>query len=288
MNGLPWNRQWIRYNQLLFMFLLLFLLLGSFADIFENFDSCSLDRNSPAFTEQNKGFWDSKQFSFWLFLFTQCNLYLIFIQVILKTVTVPISGENRSYINWELTFTIVYTIIWYVVSYFICIILKHALGDFSCHKHPNSVSGHVNYHVFYALSALYIILHSSYIPKKSLFHSFKKNGWILLSYGLFLVSSFATLWRTWSHGYHTPRQMLYGGLLGILSHFLLITLVYSGRRSSRMLLFFLGSVGIIATGIVYSFTTTALSFLEIVVVLGLVSFLIWIEVSKSKKVVLSL
>jgi hypothetical protein len=105
--------------------------------------------------------------------------------------------------------------------------LTMRIQSFSC---SCSVSGHFSFFYFYGVSLPYLALvlmpydnarlsfHNVLNPK-SVFH-FKMT---LLSacYTVFLFGGLYTLTQTWSWGYHSMRQILYGIAFGLGSHLVL-------------------------------------------------------------------
>lgn len=62
--------------------------MGHFFDMFGTFDECSIDR----FTEkiENQSFWDSKRVSTGLFVITQVALFLIFVQLLVRSFSLTV------------------------------------------------------------------------------------------------------------------------------------------------------------------------------------------------------
>lgn len=115
-------------------------------------------------------------------------------------------------------YELAYSAQWFHVTYFLLAALKAPLADYNCagrHAlYPNGISGHYCYFLFVSLTAPSLIrsrLHQNPNASKV------KLALPALLYAAFGVGSVATLYRTWMHGYHSPRQILLGSALGIAS-----------------------------------------------------------------------
>lgn len=116
-------------------------------------------------------------------------------------------------------YNLTFASIWFHVTYILLAALKAPLQDFNCagrHAHyPNGISGHYCYFIFVALTTpLYAqsrLRTNPNVPKAVLVASATLMG-------LFTIGATATLYRTYFHGYHSPRQIALGAALGILSH----------------------------------------------------------------------
>ncbi|EGG14185.1 hypothetical protein DFA_11954 [Cavenderia fasciculata] len=179
-------------------------------------------------------------------------------------------------------FYIIYTYLWYGATYCICYAGKYILNDTMCHKDPNSISGHFLYHIFFALAIPYwfisvgrlyykdnqLLSSSSPNTKPSsvvLRHEFKflKNlilsGWmpiLMISlYIIYLVLSYMNLEKTYVLGYHSPRQILYGVILCLLSFYSLLGLTATvNKRSDKglnYLMLVLSVLWIIGPSLIY-------------------------------------
>jgi hypothetical protein len=116
-------------------------------------------------------------------------------------------------------YALLFTALWFHVTYILLCALKAPLDDFNCagrHRlYPNGVSGHYCYFLFVSLSAPILagtrlranaVQPAAVIVPAAAFFAF------------FAVGAPATLYRTWAHGYHSPRQILLGSALGLASH----------------------------------------------------------------------
>uniref|UniRef100_A0A7S1J562 Uncharacterized protein n=1 Tax=Eutreptiella gymnastica TaxID=73025 RepID=A0A7S1J562_9EUGL len=105
------------------------------------------------------------------------------------------------------------TLIWYFGSFALVLALKYILDDRNCSTHPNSVSGHTNLFVF-TIPTLFVLRYRS-----ARHPPFRKSECIwLLPYLGTIVLSVWQLFRTFVWGFHSLRQMLYGGAFGVMSH----------------------------------------------------------------------
>lgn len=175
-------------------------------------------------------FWSSPVLSSAVFNLTQFLLICIFLQLIFwkSKRTSTNNSDNSLKINWAATYACGITIFWYGSTYLLCYALKIILGDSTCHEHPNSVSGHYCFHVFYILSTLFLIVQLERDPQALRhysgllwqdFNSVRSESKLLImTYVVFVCCSLFTLSRTWIFGYHSLRQILYGVILALLSN----------------------------------------------------------------------
>jgi len=156
--------------------------------------------------------------------------------------------------SWTATFdglfSIAFTILWFIMTFLICTIGKFILSDHNCAQHPNSISGHYAFHVYYmlALPHLYMTLEHSvenaveannekrHLNKKKVKEETKtlritKYSLLLGTYVVLVLTSFGTLTRTWMFGFHTLRQISYGTMLAIVSHYIAVLLQTSAIRT---------------------------------------------------------
>ncbi|OHT07687.1 hypothetical protein TRFO_24025 [Tritrichomonas foetus] len=116
---------------------------------------------------------------------------------------------------------------------FLAYFLKDYLNDTTCQGRPNSVSGHTFYHVFYFTDRLVTFYSSG--KRKSLFHSFY--------FFINQILHFVNLSITYLGGYHTPRQMLYGAIVGV--HVTILYFLLKQRASKKAnLIFYALNMGI--------------------------------------------
>lgn len=116
-------------------------------------------------------------------------------------------------------YLLTYTSLWFHITYIILAAFKAPLYDYNCagrHKFfPNGISGHYCYFIFVALTwprfAKFRYQANPNMPRIYLIP-------IMLLMTLFTIGGTATLYRTFFHGYHSPRQIALGAALGIFSH----------------------------------------------------------------------
>lgn len=140
----------------------------------------------------------------------------------------------------------IYALVWYYVSYALCISLKHYFDDIACSSHPNSVSGHFNFYLFASLTLTHLLVlaldtsaihppvssssassasqkrHSSISQAIASFysHSFYRKHFLLycITCICFFITAAIQLYRTYFYGFHSLRQIIYGSTLGLLSY----------------------------------------------------------------------
>lgn len=117
------------------------------------------------------------------------------------------------------TFTAFLTTVWFHTTYILLAALKALRADFNCAgRHPffpNGISGHYCYFVFVLLTLIRFTR-----ARVSANPSVSTSSLLVLSalLAIFIVGAVATLYRTFFHGYHSPRQILLGTALGLVSH----------------------------------------------------------------------
>lgn len=128
------------------------------------------------------------------------------------------------------TYQVLYTSLWFHSTYIVLAALKAPLDDFACAgrhpTYPNGISGHYCYFLFVALTApqyFALRLSRNAHPNKVLVTA----SALLLTF--FCVGGFATLYRTYFHGYHSLRQICLGASLGIASHVSLEWILYRNK-----------------------------------------------------------
>eukprot|EP01116_Phalansterium_solitarium_P009579 TRINITY_DN23796_c0_g1_i1.p1 TRINITY_DN23796_c0_g1~~TRINITY_DN23796_c0_g1_i1.p1 ORF type:complete len:338 (-),score=24.83 TRINITY_DN23796_c0_g1_i1:138-1151(-) len=256
-SGLSWKH-------LLFLVLLLLCIVYSVLAVLDGLDHCFRDR----FIEKDNAgtWWESAALSAALFGLTEVLLVLLFFQLVFWQEEQPVDSKRNSLhdfldrvlrVNWSSLFAVSYTVLWYGCTYSMCYALKHFLADTRCHTTPNSVSGHASFHIFYALCSVYLVVRLKRNPRQLrnfVSPAFLRKMWfggstrpvrlstklLLLTYVMFVVCAAITLSRTWTFGYHTQRQMLYGGMLAIISHFLWLYVLEFAAGHSHSGSFLLG------------------------------------------------
>lgn len=119
-------------------------------------------------------------------------------------------------------YLLTYTSLWFHITYILLAVLKAPLYDYNCagrHVHyPNGISGHYCYFIFVAMTARRFA-QARYRANPNAPRILVAMVAVLMT--LFGIGGFATLYRTFFHGYHSSRQIILGAALGILSHILL-------------------------------------------------------------------
>ncbi|KAJ6244463.1 hypothetical protein M0813_02428 [Anaeramoeba flamelloides] len=127
----------------------------------------------------------------------------------------------------------------FTISYSILLILKDLLGDETCNKKPNSISGHLHFFVYWIFalplffwrSSKHILIDhieeeevkkESFVQPKGLNSMIFANpgsqkGLLISTYLFLIVSSAVSCAKTYYGGYHSPRQMIYGSILALIS-----------------------------------------------------------------------
>lgn len=122
---------------------------------------------------------------------------------------------------WAL-FTVLLSSIWFHTTYILLAALKAVRADFNCAgRHPffpNGISGHYCYFIFVLLTTSRFT-HARISANPSVSTTVLLGLSSLMS--LFVIGAVATLYRTFFHGYHSPRQILLGTSLGLVSHVML-------------------------------------------------------------------
>lgn len=150
-----------------------------------------------------------------------------------------------------------FTVSWYHISWGFLLFLKQYLNDSRCNIHPNSISGHFHYFVFSMLTLPFLFTFLSHEQQKELVvhgahsqHGTTSNGIVrtvdrfcqhreLVFYGIYgilFLLSVLCMNETYSDGYHSLRQIIYGSALAIVSHVLFIyvlTHIYSPNDKVR-------------------------------------------------------
>ena len=109
----------------------------------------------------------------------------------------PIVSLRKKYINFHGA---------YQSFVFVLFYLRNYLQDYTCSQKPNSVSGHAFFQVYFFINRLIDFLTTN--RKKSLFHTL----FFIFNEAMNLVN----LSLTYLGGFHTPKQMIYGAIFGII------------------------------------------------------------------------
>lgn len=151
----------------------------------------------------------------------------------------PPSGRSRIFTVDNL-FGIFSTLVWFLMTYTICLLGKEMLEDFNCSHTKNSISGHYTFHVYYFLTIPHIYLGvktykdaesnnnnntnkniTKRVTKTNLSWFAKNRESIMIAtFIIYTISTSLTLSRTLLYGYHSLRQVFYGTLLAVVSNYL--------------------------------------------------------------------
>jgi hypothetical protein len=205
------------------------MLFGAVSDL----DVCAADRFT--IRREQETLWHTHR-SLSSFVFTASVwAFLIFLAILV------VWGESKTpsaqfYVpqfqwNWNTFFGAAFLLLWYGSSYALLTAMKIILGDTSCGgEKSNSVSGHFSFFFFYGMSLPYLALTllpyeggrlapRAILNPRSAF-DFKLTV-LSLCYAVFLFGGVITLSQTWSWGYHSLRQIIYGIAFGLGSHLVL-------------------------------------------------------------------
>eukprot|EP01117_Protostelium_nocturnum_P016241 TRINITY_DN6384_c0_g1_i1.p1 TRINITY_DN6384_c0_g1~~TRINITY_DN6384_c0_g1_i1.p1 ORF type:complete len:308 (-),score=41.18 TRINITY_DN6384_c0_g1_i1:4-927(-) len=250
---------WNKFLLALVSFLSLFLLLEEVWKVYwlEGYlDRCLIDRFDSNVLPSK---WHDHRFSTLLFECTQLSVLILFLFQSFWPSKNELKNSSTS-INWGSIFVSSYAIVWYICTYCFCYSFAFLLQDWRCNRRANSVSGHFCYHIFYLLTVSYLTVRLASDPQNFSRYLWSDREGKLVIFSkrtristkitiLFLVfifgSSIFTISQTYLFGYHTARQIIYGSLLAVFSHFILISSLYGGRNNKHflpLLLFALVSV----------------------------------------------
>jgi hypothetical protein len=103
---------------------------------------------------------------------------------------------------------VLYLFAWFFSTLNIVEGLKYYISDTICNKHANSVSGHSHLFVFVNMALWQLYEHEIFAKRKF----YRIARYLSLGSSLFCLS------ETLLYGYHSPRQMLYGAGVALLSY----------------------------------------------------------------------
>jgi hypothetical protein len=223
----------LRYHKLwttaLLVFYVFLFVEGSIVDYFNHFDDCVVDRfgrdTSGVLWQMHR--WTSPHIFRGavgaLFVFFFCLIFLSDNKSEIRDFYKP-----QFQIHWNHLFGVLYTALWYGSTYALLTASKHILADTTCGgDRINSISGHYGFFIFYIVTQPYLALlllplGNSTLNLKSILHPRSplslKLAVLSISYCIFFAAAVFTLLGTWRWGYHSPRQIVYGSIFGLLSH----------------------------------------------------------------------
>lgn len=185
-----------------------------------------------------------------------------------------VNRNGNSLIKNNSLYLLVYMASWYHVSWGFVVFLKRYLNDVTCNIHENSVSGHYHFFVFSILTIPFVFFfmkHQVYsIRENEQGLRIREISFYVLYALLFIISMFSML-ETYQNGYHSLRQILYGTILAVVSHFLFINVVLHGyepenRTKTALVLVFLFLIMLYC-----NFLTNSLSEVWLYNIIGVIS-----------------
>lgn len=131
-------------------------------------------------------------------------------------------------------YSVFYSSLWFHQTYVLLAALKSLMTDYNCAgrhlTYPNGISGHYCYFLFVSLT-LPRLARSRLASNRRIPRVISVVVTILIS--LYAVGAFATLYRTFAHGYHSMRQIFLGSALGLASH-LSLEILLGGNKPLPM------------------------------------------------------
>jgi len=245
------------------------------------------------------------------FLFYSSVVMMVFflVQLIVWAPPASTKTERRYPKLLQNAFSVSVTLLWYVITFFICVLGKIALKDHACAAHPNSISGHYTFHIYYllALPHLYFtIVYSEFTLAKKAIENPKKeqikerrrsstatkgfnvNNILLITYLIFVITTMGTLSRTWLFGFHTLRQILYGSVLATLSHYIAVVLQAIALQDKKgpLILTTIITIGLVVLGyLTMCYSVFPLSSVEVymsLVTWGILVYYSWYKYNREK------
>ncbi|GJQ14345.1 hypothetical protein GpartN1_g6136.t1 [Galdieria partita] len=180
----------------------------------------------------------------------------LWILLVVFTLTCPKKGAA--------IFLVSFVSIWFHLTYWFLLLVKGWLDDATCSfgrfiGQPNSISGHYCYFTFcfLSLNSLFQVKHlyggdlRRGKPLKVMFLDILENYVSKLLLYTFVVGGTVTVYRTFFHGYHSLRQILYGVSLGCLSHALMETVLWEYFIRGRHVLLILGVLALLSPNLLF-------------------------------------
>lgn len=191
-------------------------------------DNCAVDRFDKSLVKNNVS-------NHLIMYLTEILVYIVAIQVSFWKYVVPTKKARllSSFITYSAAFDFFYMVLWFTSTYMLVVFLKDFMGDTTCNDKPNrfvninvnyiiysqylcSVSGHTCYFVFHIFTLYYFGMYRAPDDR-----SWRRHLWNAC-YVVVFVLALVNLNNTYYGGYHSARQMLYGGFVGLLSHLLCV------------------------------------------------------------------
>lgn len=134
-------------------------------------------------------------------------------------------------------FSLLYSSVWFHTTYVLLAALKALMDDFNCAgrhvRYPNGISGHYCYFLFVTLTVR-VLAQPRLRANPAAPQMLMAAAGVLL--GMYAVGAWATLYRTFAHGYHSMQQIFLGSALGLASHIALETFMFSGLVDAALLM----------------------------------------------------
>jgi hypothetical protein len=207
------------------IFLVGVTLLLIFSSIFGSFlvdlDVCFIDRKISSNAAKSNS------------VFITANIIILISAAIVQCINMSSGANIKNLLKSSEFVRVLYSYLWYLSAYFLCEGLKYLIGDNNCNIHSNSVSGHYLFHVYNLLTLFHLHAIQTKANKKSIFDSafyrqLAKNRMCKLFLALwaaYTVGSIIILYQTYFFGFHSMRQIVYGLLLAISIHWILIEIL---------------------------------------------------------------
>jgi len=129
----------------------------------------------------------------------------------------------------------------YSITYCVSKVIEYFLNDVACSRHSNNgISGHYLFHVYFLLLFFYLAgfvgsggaVGEVRVEKRG--EGLSKDLVFVVVFGAATCLSTLTLVETWLGGFHSPRQILYGVLLSLVSHFTFVYLTENCLFSQKV------------------------------------------------------
>jgi len=118
----------------------------------------------------------------------------------------------------------------YSVTYCLSKVIEYFLDDTICSRHLNGISGHYLFHLYFVFLFFYLrgffhhfsTLATTNLTFSKVLNTFLEDVAYVILLGAAAFFSLITLSWTLLGGFHSPRQILYGILLSLLSHYVFV------------------------------------------------------------------
>lgn len=161
-------------------------------------------------------------------------------------------------------FLVSFVSLWFHLTYWLLLLLKGLLDDTTCSfgrflGQPNSISGHYCYftYCFLSLTTIFRVKHTYWKARnttrswRSTLTQVADNHLSKLLFYTFIIGGVVTVYRTFFHGYHSLRQILYGISLGCFSHALMETVLWEYFIRERHTFLILGILFVLSPNLLF-------------------------------------